>query len=187
MVVSVNLSEGNMSDASGDDRSSLTEADFFDDDETPWADPKIQADYETALGRFVVEFNRLDDTVSTVLAYALAMIDRTHLTKEYMQSQFSHRIAVIDLLGGSNILGLASAPIAAMKGIANIRNTLVHAHFDQNPFDGSYKLIQKGRDSKLKTETINKWTKKTSEVIHKMRHYEAVYMFRDIKVPDQPA
>lgn len=157
----------------------LTEEDFFDDDDTPWADPQIQLDYQAALGEFVVEFNRLDDTVSKVLSYALLETKRDHLAKTYLASQFSYRVDLIDLLGGSNVQGLASAPVADLKAVASVRNVLVHAHFDQNPFDGSYTLVQKGRDSHLKTEAIRKWSKRVADVTHKMGHFEAQWWFRD--------
>lgn len=163
----------------------LTADDFADDDDTPWADPQIQLDYQAALGEFVVEFNRLDDTLNKVLTYALSKIERDRLAKQYIASQFSNRIDLIDLLGGSNVLGLGTAPIADLKAVVNIRNILVHAHFDQNPFDGSYTLIQKGRDSNLKTEAIRKWSQRVSDVTFKMRLFEARWMFGHVKVTPQ--
>ena len=48
------------------------------DDQTPpgWhhiptADPRIQKDYEAALGAFLVAFNRIENTVSDVIFLAL--------------------------------------------------------------------------------------------------------------------
>lgn len=180
---------GKMSAQHEDDDShfALTEADYADDDDTPSADPNIQLKYEAALGEFVVEFNRLDDTVGKVLSYALAEIDRGHLSKQYLAAPFSQRVDLLDLLGGSDVLKLKAAPIARLKEISATRNILVHAHFDQNPFDGSYTLVQKGRESHLKAEAIRRLSKQVSDVTHKLGYHEAVWAFRDTGIGDESA
>ena len=57
------------------------------------------------------------------------------------------------------------------------RNRLVHGHFDQNPFDGSYELIgrQKRRDYPI--AEIDRLARGLTEVIDRFRRAEAVREF----------
>jgi hypothetical protein len=46
------------------------------DDDIPFADPAIRADYEAALGRFILAFNEVDYRVSQVIGSELSQRGR---------------------------------------------------------------------------------------------------------------
>src|SRR5262249_7253640 len=61
-----------------------------------------------------------------------------------------------------SMVAIHGLPIDEMRKIAAIRNFLAHAHFDQNPFDGTYELIPPKSDKRpserhLKEAAIRRW------------------------------
>ena len=48
----------------------------FDDDDTPWASPEIRANYEAALGRFILAFNQVDNELTDVIETILRRLKR---------------------------------------------------------------------------------------------------------------
>ena len=80
------------------------------------------------------------------------------------------------------MVAIHGVPIEEMRKIAAIRNFLAHAHFDQNPFDGTYELIPPKSDKKpserhLKEEAIRKWTQNADKAWFRLRSSEAHYWF----------
>jgi hypothetical protein len=61
----------------------LSDADFlFDahgDDNEPWADEKIRADYEAALGRCMLAFNQLDNLLGNIIRTILTRLGRADM------------------------------------------------------------------------------------------------------------
>src|SRR5262249_25144149 len=39
----------------------------FDDDDGPWASPEIRENYEIELGRFLLEFNQIENLLGTII------------------------------------------------------------------------------------------------------------------------
>src|SRR5579871_3414523 len=116
--------------------------DYEDDDDTPWASPEIQEAYEAALGRFLLAFNRLDDLMSEVIGRMLHALKRDDLVTRCTPKNFAFKLLILDLLKTSTEgKVLADVPIDLMKQVAGERNVLAHGHFDQNPFDGTYKVV----------------------------------------------
>jgi hypothetical protein len=113
-----------------------------DDDAEPWASPEIQQNYETALGRFIVAFNAVDNLLSQIVETVLRHLGRDDLIKEGLdRSPLNLRLQFLDLLKHSTAgSGITSVPMLAIKKIAGERNILAHGYFDQNLFDGSYTL-----------------------------------------------
>jgi hypothetical protein len=57
-----------------------------DDSEPPWASPEIQHDYEVALGRFMVAFNKMDHLLTEILKRTLQRMGRKDLIKKCAES-----------------------------------------------------------------------------------------------------
>lgn len=120
-----------------------------DDYDIPSADPAIRIDYESALGRFILAYNEVDYRLSQVIQRDLSERKRDDLAKSALEGSFNRRLDTLDLLAQSPSKGmLRSVPITRLRELNADRNKLAHGHFDQNPFDGSYSVVQaaKARD-----------------------------------------
>jgi hypothetical protein len=95
----------------------------------------------------ILAFNQLDNLLGQVLETVLKRIGRDDLVKPSMdEADFGLRLRFLDLpKHSSEGRGTAAVPVDAMKRIAGERNTVAHGRFGQNPFDGSYRLIGRGR------------------------------------------
>jgi hypothetical protein len=50
-----------------------------DDDDIPWASPEIRQSYEAALGRFILEFNQVDNLLGDIIETVLTRLKRGEL------------------------------------------------------------------------------------------------------------
>lgn len=162
----------------------LTADDYYDDDDTPWADPAIRLAYEAALGEFIVTFNQLEDLVVRLVDYSCRMIKRP--VPRSASSSYAGAVDLLEIMGGMQVLHLQGAPIAELRSIGKTRNFLVHGHFDQNPFDGSYVVspVRAGKPDHVKPEAIRELSGRAMRAWETLRHSEAVFAFRDVKLPD---
>ena len=118
--------------------------------EEPSADPQVKRDYQAALGAFLVAFNEIDDSADRLIELALRQAGKSDLAQEVEFSSLTARIDALALLGvvGNEIVGPALRTEIRQLNVE--RNRLAHGHFDQNPFDGSYGVLQKrGRVRRL--------------------------------------
>ncbi|MBV8191288.1 MAG: hypothetical protein JO339_28900 [Alphaproteobacteria bacterium] len=158
-------------------------ADWHDETE-PWADPEIQKGYQAALGEFIVTFNRLDAALTKILRFALGDAGKLGLFSQIRAQGYGAKLQALELLQISpSMVAIHGLPIDEMRKIAAIRNFLAHAHFDQNPFDGTYELIPPKSDKRpserhLKEAAIRRWTEQADKVCFSLRHSEAHYVFR---------
>lgn len=156
----------------------------WDDETVPWADPGIQKGYQAALGEFIVTFNRLDAALTKILRLALGDAGKLGLLPQIRKQGYGAKLQALELLQVSpSMVAIHGVPIEDMRKIATIRNFLAHAHFDQNPFDGSYELVPPKSDKRpserhLKEAAIRKWAERADKVCHSLRHSEAHYWFR---------
>jgi len=154
------------------------------DEADPWADPEIQRGYQAALGEFIVSFNRLDADLTKVLRLALGDAGKLGLFPQIRARGYGAKLQALELLQISpTMVAIHGLPIDEMRKIAAIRNFLAHAHFDQNPFDGTYELIPPKSDKKeaerhLKEEAIRRWTEKINGAWSSLRRSEVHYWFR---------
>jgi hypothetical protein len=158
----------------------------WDFDDSPSADPQIQADYEAALGRFLVAFNRVDNEVSQLIATVLYLSERPDLVNDLTnKADFSRKLQTLDLLTLARDSGrLKDAPLAEMRQIAGERNTVAHGHFDQNPFDGEYQLKGKGRYSNYSPKRLEALTHRCNEVWSALRTIDAGFHYEAIEVDE---
>jgi hypothetical protein len=155
------------------------EADDYYEPDT-WADPNIRLAYQASLGAFVVNFNELDDLVTRLVGFAYEVIERP-LPRSIPRS-FAAKVDLLETFGGMKVLQLQDAPISELRAINAMRNFLVHGHFDQNPFDGSYVVIPVNKAQQadhIQAAVIDAWSARATIAWEKLRVPEAVYYFRD--------
>ena len=115
------------------------------DDHVPWADPKIQADYEAALGRFLVGFNRIEAMVSDLIVRSMQQLERTNdEITEVLDNHLKRRVE--DLVKLLREAERPSIPADDIDALAKKRNTLAHGHFEQNPYSGEYEIVGRDRE-----------------------------------------
>jgi hypothetical protein len=152
----------------------------FDDDDTPWASPEIRANYEAALGRFILAFNQIDNELTDVIETVLRRLKRDDLVTACTKRDFSNKLLVLDLLKSSaEGDGIRSISMAAMREVAGERNRLAHGHFDQNPFDGSYDVVTRSVGSTYSAEMLDRLTEKANRCWDELRHASGYYEFSD--------
>lgn len=162
----------------------------FWDDETPSADPQIQLDYEALLGRFFVQFNRIENAVSDLLWRGLEKLGKTELFTEANKGQLYGRLFNLQLIMLAMPTHTHLIPYDRVRVLANRRNELAHGHFEQNPFDGSYKIIGRKLDDgkDWPREKLEALIKETEEIVEEVRraYYDFWYdEFDDL--PDEDA
>lgn len=150
--------------------------DPFDDD-VPWADPDIRKDYQAALGQFILLFNELDYHIGAYISAAMARIGvDTMLSRNGVGDSFAHRIPMFTVLARSDEQ-LSNISPRTLAGLNKHRNRLVHGHFDQNPFDGSYELLEKQKRRDYPIAEIARLARRLTVVIDGFRAAEAVREF----------
>ena len=149
----------------------------FDEDGVPWASPEIQKDYEAALGRFLLAFNRLDNLLTKMIGIILRKLNRADLVESCTKASFAQKTLTLDLLKQSTEgHTIASVSIKTMKDVAGHRNIVAHGHFEQNPFSGEYEIV--GKSSHQYTpEQLDAQAEKATEVWMSLRNAEAHYEF----------
>jgi hypothetical protein len=58
----------------------------------PSADPRIQKNYEAALGEFLVTFNRIENAVSDVIVLALEKAERNDILGSMSGDTFAQKV-----------------------------------------------------------------------------------------------
>lgn len=168
----------------------MTEPDFWmQGDEVydpPTADPQIQVDYEAALGRFLVAFNKVDNELEGLISTLLKVLSREDLIKVCtVEMDFSRKVLVLDLLSLSNDPGdLKSAPISEMRQLGKERNVVAHGHFEQNPFKSDYRLVGKGRYSDYSPTRLDGLTDRCNVVWNRLRHLRLYYLLDREEIED---
>lgn len=161
--------------------------DTWEYDDLPGADPQIQIDYEAALGRFLVAFNRVDNEIAQLISTVLHLSKRSDLVDALAnKSDFARKLQTLDLLTLARDSGrLRDAPLDEMRRIAGERNTVAHGHFDQNPFDGEYQLKGKGRYSNYSPKRLDALTQRCNDVWNALRLIDAGFHFDTIEIDDK--
>jgi hypothetical protein len=146
----------------------------------------MRQDYELALGRFMVAFNELDYVLTQILRLILLRLDRNDLVEDCaFKSDFALRLRFLDLLRYSHHgNGIANISIASLRALAQERNVLAHAHFDEDPFDDSYRLIARRKAPSYLPERINGLTAQMAAAVEALRYAETYYLFDHVNEPE---
>lgn len=151
-----------------------------DDDDVPWADPEIRVSYEAALGRFILAFNEVDYRLTQLIAWELSTRGREDLATSSSRGSFAQRISTAELLATGDEAEIASLPFQQLRTLGGHRNILAHGHFDQNPFDGSYRLVLSAKVQDYPIEKINALTAELGTLAEALRFAEVSYHFSDV-------
>lgn len=118
-----------------------------------------------------------------MLGAVLRRLGREDLLKPCVEeADFGLRLRFLDLLKHSTEgQALVDVPVAEMRGIAGERNILAHGHFDQNPYDGSYRLVGRGRGKApyYAATRVHDLTIQARKAERTLRYAQAVYEFAD--------
>lgn len=165
--------------------------DGYWDDDTPSADPGIRLAYEAALGRLILAHNELDYRLTTIIGSAAGLLSKDPALADLASGDFATRLRNLRLLKSLPAdLGLSRVDCDRLADLNGQRNIVVHGHFDQNPFDGSFTLKRPRRWSaekkhKVATFPVSRLAKLASDVAaeaDRLRHVEAFYDFQDITI-----
>ena len=152
-----------------------------DDDDIPWADPAIRIDYEAALGRFILAFNEVDYRLGEVIQFELIKRKRSDLLTRALEGTFAQRLDTLEMLvTNTKESSLLALPLGRLRGLNAARNTLAHGHFDQNPFDGSYSVVQKKKTVDYPTPHILELAAELTQIAVQFRHAGILYAFEDV-------
>jgi hypothetical protein len=155
-------------------------------DDIPSADPAIRTEYEAALGRFILAFNEADYRLSQVIAAELSERGRPDLAATASKGTFAQRLEKLEVLvSATKNPQLLALPVAKLRSLNGDRNNLAHGHFDQNPFDGSYKLIQAAKTREYPISRIVELAAELAQIVDVLRTAEILYEFEDLTVEGQ--
>jgi len=149
-----------------------------------WADPAIRTEYEVALGQFILAFNEADYRLSQVIKAELSERGAPDLGANAAKGGFAERLEKLEILmSGAKNSQFLTIPIAQLKLLNADRNILAHGHFDQNPYDGSYKLILRAKVRDYHVSRILALTHKLTQVIEILNAAEIQYAFDFLNRP----
>lgn len=148
------------------------------DDGITWADPQIRVDYEAALGRLILTHNEVDLSVTRLLTRCLNRLGDPPAMKRLATGTLSERLQNLSLLKSLPIrLELSAVDIDRLIRLNRDRNIVAHGHFEQNPFDGEYMLVDaKQRQHDFPTDRLNRITDELRRVAS---HLSALIAFYD--------
>ncbi len=152
-------------------------------DNEPWADPQIRQNYEQAIGKFLLVYNQIDNLVLEIIRTVLKNLDREDLANGIAKEDLWFRVYILDLLKStSSNEDLNTFPTEKLKQLSGDRALLAHGHMDQNPFDGSYSLIVKGKDKgrHFSADKINRLAEDAEDIFNTLRYIEAILEFKPL-------
>lgn len=153
-----------------------------DESDVPWDDGAIRAEYEAALGAFILAFNEIDYWAAQLLRREMGRRDVEALYRP--KDDFGARLkTLIALAPKSRDSQVAALPFDRIKKISEDRNLVAHGHFDQNPFDGKYSLVRRHQVERFPTKKMLMRTQEARAIADEMRGAWYVGEFGD--VPDQ--
>lgn len=163
------------------------EAGWYDD--TPSADPAIRLAYEAALGRLILAHNELDYRLTTIIELAVAELSADPDLLDLAKGDFAARVRSLRLLKALPAkLPLERVECDKLLSLNSQRNIVAHGHFDQNPFDGSFTVLEQRRwnsERKRKAQEfpiprLERLASDMAAEADNLRHAAAIYDFLDV-------
>lgn len=152
------------------------------DEGITWADSTIRTEYEAALGRFILAYNEADYLLSVVIAAELSKRGLPELGATAAKGHFAHRLEKLEILMSATNSHLSSLPVAKLRSLNADRNNLAHGHFDQNPYDGTYKLILAAKTREYPIHKILTLADELTKTVVALRTAEILYEFDNFSV-----
>lgn len=123
----------------------------------PFAGPKTQQDYEAALGRFLVAFNALEDSVRSTVRLILRRRSCDDMWPLFINDMFRDQVKTLEVLSRS-IDRFPVLPYEAMRSLNDERNALAHGHYEQDLFNESFALVARGKTREFPIPQIHRFT-----------------------------
>ena len=166
----------------------MSDDDFdFDDDYDvllTLADPAIRQGYQEALGRFIMAHNEVDYWLSSLLHKITQSLDLDGGLKQLALGDFAARTAHLLLIMKVHPnLPLGNVGNGRLGALNDIRNRVAHGHFDQNDYDGTYRLVKSRRKSLVErfddidALRINEHAEELEAIARHMRALHAFWQF----------
>ena len=146
----------------------------------PTADPRIQKDYEAALGAFLVAFTRIENTASDIIFLALEQAGRKDILNRLRGDSFRRKLVTLELISLAHPRPLQKSAIDELRDLAARRNELAHGHFHQNPFDGSYEILTDRKALPMPVTQLKQLTERAESAWDTLRYAEAYFSFDDL-------
>lgn len=102
----------------------------------------LKESYEASLGRFLVEFNRIEIAVSQFIRRKVAVAGLSHLGSRLADESFGKRLLLLQDLA-KDIPELSNLPFKDIREASENRNNFAHGNLDINPFDGTFDITGK--------------------------------------------
>jgi hypothetical protein len=115
----------------------------------------------------------------------LIRLGNPDLAERCSNVSFEQKVQFLEILNYSSESGaINSINFKALRDIAGERNFLAHGHFDQNPFDGSYDIInhkrKRDRGAFYSADRLDNITYKAEEIAESLRLSEAYFNFEKV-------
>jgi hypothetical protein len=154
----------------------------MEDEDVPWGSPAIREGYEAALGKYILAFNQIDHQINELIGTVLQRLDKAVLSRKCYSLRFEHKLLVLELLTETREgVGLKYAQISLLQRLAKERNSLAHGHFEQNPFDGTFEIVNKTDIKDYPLHQLVDLTAQAEHASNDLRLAYAFYAFIDIK------
>ncbi|RWE29170.1 MAG: hypothetical protein EOS78_30655 [Mesorhizobium sp.] len=140
----------------------------------------MQKDYEAALGAFLVIFNRIENTVSDIVVLALKKAEREDILRSLSGDLFARKLTTLELLSVAYPQAAPRELVEELRRLGAERNNLAHGHFDQNPFDGSYRVVTDRNTLSISVAQIGKLTARADKAWDELRSSQAFFWFDDL-------
>ena len=159
-----------------------------DDFDPPIADPAIRAEYQDALGRFIMAHNEVDFWLKGILTKAVKLLAPDGSLDSLAMGEFAARVTHLNLLmKTAPHLGFGNVGNGRLAELNGTRNILAHGHFDQDPYEGTYEIVR-NRHRSLKSERLTNLNAasiiaQAAELEEIASYMSAVFSFIDPPLP----
>lgn len=159
----------------------------MDDDDWPMADPQIRKDYEAELGRFLLAHNEVDYRLTQVIRQCVTHLGgNSALIGRLQAGSFDNRLTIFELLQSFRH-ELKDLDVNHLRKLNADRNKLAHGHMDQNPFDGSYEILDRQKFQRrmaFPIDAIVTGRETLERIADNLNLMECRYEFDDLEIED---
>lgn len=150
------------------------DGDYYD---FPDIDPGIRTNYEAALGRLILAHNDVDYHLTQLIECCLKKLGKRSELSQLAKGMFADRLKTLKMLNAiSPDLRLNFLDYDELSSLNGERNIVAHGHFEQNPYDGDYRLIRNSETFKAySVERLDKITARLKTQAHKLSPIVAFY------------
>ena len=129
-------------------------------------------------------FNYLENIINDLIEATLSRAGVPSLADSIISKEmFKNKLKILQCLS-KDCEGLHEIPFKEMIALNDDRNKIAHGHFEQNPFDGTYKVLSKNGVTAIDASTIREKTRIAERLSDKLRYNLAWFEFSAIEQSD---